>query len=66
MAARARMEKEDKHNSFQSESPRSPTPPPTKRQKIQPAQKKQPNKTDYKIGLFTGDASQRHSAIVCI
>ena len=43
MAARARMEKEDKHNSLQSESPRSPTPPPTKRQKIQPAQKKQPS-----------------------
>jgi hypothetical protein len=43
LAARARMEKEDKHNSLQSESPRSPTPPPTKRQKIQPAQKKQPS-----------------------
>ena len=38
MAARARMEKEDKHNSLQS-----PTPPPTKCQKIQPAQKKQPS-----------------------
>ena len=43
MAARTRIEKEDRHNSLQSGSPRSPTPPPTKRQKIQPAQKKQPS-----------------------
>jgi len=39
MAARARMEKEGNRN----ESPRSPTPPPTKRQKIQQTQKKQPS-----------------------
>jgi len=50
IAARARMEKEDKHNSLQSESPRSPTPP---RQKIQPTQPSSPRVSHSRRKLIT-------------